>query len=36
MKLFWSQAARLLRPNGTVAIWIKGVAYAREFRQTLA
>ncbi|RFU25201.1 hypothetical protein B7463_g11135, partial [Scytalidium lignicola] len=30
MKKFWEQAAQLLRPGGTVAIWTKGDHYARK------
>ena len=29
MKKFWDQAAQLLRPGGTVALWTKGMYYTR-------
>jgi hypothetical protein len=29
MSKFWAQAAQLLRPGGTVAIWVRGAHYAR-------
>ncbi|KAH8815987.1 S-adenosyl-L-methionine-dependent methyltransferase [Xylogone sp. PMI_703] len=29
MKKFWAQAAQVLRPGGTVAIWIRGFGYTR-------
>ena len=31
MKKFWTQAVQVLRPGGTVAIWTKGIFYARMF-----
>jgi hypothetical protein len=31
MKKFWAQAAQLLRPGGTVAIWTKGMYFTRTF-----
>lgn len=36
MDEFWSQAARMVKPGGTVALWTQSSLYCRQFLTSVA